>query len=1523
MSRQYSLILSVLIASCLLLSVATQVPPCFTTQSLNKSTVNLLAGDTHSIDLDSISKGTNVTFSFENDQELMEGSLISTFDFSRQTTTIDYKYNKCTSYGHGLNENDYIFICDSRKIFLATFTETNGTVTNTQNIELDEEATCHSVKTSHRRSKAYVVCTNPEFKILIYAIDLVNPVKPAPVKIDQDNKDQRLTVDIRIMVDEVVYDGKVDTILYIWENNPSVKTVQFRLLRHTESGIVSGGFFSNSNDSVKKVNSIKDGVLVGFYYLGSKIYILTRDQNNDNWIQKCLRAPYYSKFICDPESVRKLENGVGQVHISQFDLNGKKNSNSLLEVFTVTQDTVKIGIFSPGENEYISGKSHSIKGHHLKKITQVVRSNNNFFLTGPLEDDLTVINGLVKYKTKSNSFEEYDYRDYNPFVMVLRKDYFNPHYTDLYTLGLDEEKKVITAFYKIKKNIFTLNTRSWIGEEKAKEVTYTLTCNTAEGWKSTISINFLTTIQVNDNPRFNVPGSILAYTGSKSIYVPTNGQDVAGNAPEFRGFESTDKDIDVDFLMISRGEIVEFERDRQMPISGIRHIGEGYFSAFNDNKVIFFSCASPVRDQYKCEEIVMDIDIAAEHQVFVKAQVLNNIMIVVTSTKSVGTAGEKATTSIRAKSLEDGQDLFEEKTYDQLTELAEIKFLDDHAVILTVGASDYKKPRGVYYLKFKLAKADLSNKLILIKALEEHICPTELSWAPRDNNKLFIASICDQSAADNHVFPMDVDFDNPQDSEIYDALQIIGSRNFRICAQQDLVNIIDLEQHRIYSLDTLSTQESHIRLPFDAYSFTSILRHTCDQENGLLQVIGCSKENFQDCKLVTYRANLKDEPNKRVHSMIDLPVPQGSTVSQIYSRLASSANDRDDDTLTVVVGQTLKDMTIFRLGVDGPHIKIHGEKMTTPGVKNLTWTIVYPGPEEVTVKEDSTLELVEQQTSVTMTLADPNNKPDLTSTDIIDLDQYVEITGPFHSVGTTDAGLTVTDRLTKSKLYGDFKLIDFEDAQAHRDFVFGYSYEGTSFKISIYTLSTGKTTSWDGDSLSKISSIHFVRKSDKLQCFFAVINRPITKDAIWSVCTTDGGATFIENAPFSLETNGYKQIYIIDGPDNGFYFAAYNNILQYSVTVFYFEIQDKTIVEDSPFFETFKDNIADFELVKVGDKNLFLIVGVMYTKQANIFILENDSSNLFKKSWCKAGLVPNVQETHQGIAIKCEYRPDESGDYILCVNTGKNMFSYVTRYELNLDTKGEDIKLISSQSVQTRLRNIVNLKPIRVDMRDDFISMVVKNQKPLAKEGDAQTKYSLFADKYLVLVYKFDSTVKPTAEGESPIRDVYKIINAADLGISSKADESKLDPKFFYGSNMNLQMGINVAVEDTSIRVYNVDSLKVIVQKDQLQNGELLIPIRGLDDKAITVPIKQIFNMPKPDDKKDDKKDNPSDNKKGGSKLFLLIVVCAVLLVIVIVAVGIVMTKRQGQSAEDLNIDDVEKTMKNPDESASGNYSKL
>lgn len=1481
--RPASSVLAAAIALLILSSVQCQGGECF---MINPTDAKLLHGDVYSIDLDSITTGNNAAFTIKTDlNDTVEPPyfLKQAFNPYGEIDELKLGTKSCTYYTGGLKENDFIFLCDQSKLAFLTYYQNNGSVRASSLLELPAGLVCHSLATSNKKEKGYAACLNGT-DISMVKFDLLNPSVQGILNIGQSLANQTLKKDLRLIVDDFNFDKGVDTLIYIYESADGTEKVRFRLVKDSSYGLLNGGFYSTSNDSTEGLN---DGSLVGFYFDGNNVLIATR-KGTKNQIQKCYRSPVYSKYHCDPAELNLFE---GTGFIRMYNADPSLRSNNLFDIYLVNSEVVIVGTYSPEEFSYSETGRFNIKGNNLKKIVEVINSGSDLFLFGPTTDEMSLIDGIVRFKISSMGYDQYSYQEAKATLAFARRDFYDTSKTDLFFIGEDT-----SSFYRVDRNILIINT--WEYEKGYEQISFTVNCTADGELASSADFKVSTLVDINSGDvKFNVP-KVNAYYGQVKVKIPSSSENVRGNAPRISLKDKTSKlRLEVDLSSITT---IDSNIPRGLKVTDANYIGgkASYFTT--PDSIKFFTSA--VQDK-KVKATSHPLEVSLKDRVFLAADEEDSYILVVTATKQPAAFRPLLSQTpedklfIRLVYLKDGIDVFPEVAVSFSSKLAVARIENGRITVVAVGSEKRDNPKGIYFIQFDDMGTSIPTSMKLIQYLEEHVCPTEISWAPRQTPTFYIASICSQDSEDNHVYQYFVNFDRPSDSYIGSTFRVVGSKQFNICAQNRLVNVIDYQSNKAYSFDTFTGTDSIFVLPLSYYGIESVKNHVCNQDDNIVHIIGSDGQS-QTNKMIVFRAEETEMPETRIHSVIDIGP---------FSKVAASYSDQTDEVMTVFFGETTDSTGSALVYVDGPHLRIDISTLEQDELDfNITYQITLPGKDkDNTFERVSVLSLQLQQTEIQATFDGQKLLP--ADGALVNLDQYVAFSGPYRFLDRqASANLTIiNDRLTKSNLFNNVSTI-FTRSVFYKDYIFGVVKNDDGTNSIVVAQNTTQLVRVDN---TDARVFDYVIKKGTVK-FFALVPRPLKNDQILSIYFN--GESWIV-ASTDLPSKGYEDAYFTDGPDSNYLFSCINNRDDYIFQVVALQVLDQDIALGLPFSIQLQENIADFEVIAFDQGNVVVIIGPQFSVQANFYWLKIVDGTLIDiMGSTRIPIFPNTVESHEEIVFEC-LRTDDFKAFN-CVNSGKNLFSYIVKFEVNFEVQNPD-EFISSSDITALLRNVVNLTPVKVDMNGDYVTFVAKNEAYSVPSASLGKIVSYFNDRYIVLVYKLSVPTKSKFK-EHKVLDPYKILVAEDLGINEKTELPLLNPRIFMDiSGQNYKLGLNVGFKNAtltdSIRIFNLDPLAIAAQKTKT-NGDMVLTFTGIDSKANPLKLSSIFDFTS---------DEPP--KKSKSPWIWILIVLTVIIIGAIIAAALLMKKKEETGEEAIN-EGTESTMK-PSEtvSESGNYSKI
>ena len=1505
-----------LIALCLSGSIAEN--NCWKSKQGN---LNLLDGDHYNLNLDEMSVGNNLAYSVVSDQVGAEFTdPQTTFSDAGQSSLLlegNPLLKKCTDRAKGLNENDLVLLCDQRHAVFADYHLSNGSVISSSvtSFGTDETTKCNALETGRVSKHIYIVCTVPDYtdknmvNIALYRIDPAIPGVFVKLIIRQLNSDQTIKENLKMSVSQIQYENELDTLIYIWEGSRTDQKANFRVIKDRKGTLIDGGYYAATNDLGEDV---EDGSIVTFFEQGTFVHVITK-KDSAHYAQKCYRSPVYSKFICIKDSYTKLISNADKMFFRPVN----KVTGEAATLYFTSATAVTYGTFSGQleKPEFNVTGSADITGNSLKKTIGVFFIGDSMVLVGPTTDNQDLIDGILKFKLSSSNYDEVSYKDNYPSYAFALVDAININYGFLISVGGNK-----LTMYKIKHNFLPI-----ISTGMPEEQNVTIKCfdkKTSQSQETSFVVK--NQKKVNDNPRFALD-SVESFVGAKMIGFPSNEGDILGNAPEIK-IKEADSKIKINVEHMNK-KTVEFKSAPFNKILHLNHVGQNVFVYVNDGFVAFFRCERQLSEDYQCKEVSLRIKLSEEIEkkteqteavfrqwTYVDASVANKVVMVLLSAKNE----IESLTRLVAYDINDGQSLFDPVNYEFATTKAVVEMEDTIISVIAIGSPKPNTPQGIYGARFKFDAANIPKVFNKYADTPRHMCPTQLWWSPHHSGSLYIASICGQSATDNHIFVYSYErSDNPKVHQLNTPIKIEGSKDFSICAHTNLVNVIDQENVNAYSIrhDAKGHVVSQLQLPIKRYGLTKIVDYHCDSNNGILQILALRGENEQF--LVTFRGD-ESKPNYRVHSVV--------SVSKDIKKVASTFNDDNDNAQTVLITDTNTDIQLYIMEAEGPHVHVEIPSITEAGIYNFTWQITYPAngeSEAKTIYVAGSLNLQAQDTGVKVTV---KNMSKLAPVDgsIVDLDQYLVIEGPYTRAKARDDGRgDIFDRLSPSQQFSD-QLTTFTDAIVDNEHIFGYNVEGSEFEISLTPKGKEKLT--ESLYVKRVDALRSVRVSKDRHFFFARVYERFRTDRLVAFYTLDGGNTW-QKATVELEVEALVATDILVINEETLVFIGYSNNHQYSAFIIPIKISDKEIAIDSQSIIKYKAPraIADMQAVFFEGNSLILIVNTEFGKQAKMIKYSlMDKSNLLYTTDVSVGLVPNVIESHRGITFKCR-KVEKEESSIRCVKSGKNINSYVTKY--TLDIKDTFSLTVTEQKIESYLRNVVNLRPVRSDLSDEYVAFVVKNLYPRPVNTrnlgeDPVVPGQFFTDTSLVVVYKLDSlTAEPATADDIAVRHPYKIIQSSDFkqDVREAMVFSKLDARFFRNSDNSPKLIVNTGAKAKSVRVFNMDSLRVVLNKENVASngGSPDLVFENVYGSEVKVPIDSIMNVgPKPVD--------PTLKPTSKSSWILIVSIIVIVIVVVLIFIGIAMASKSDITDEaDLNIDEVEKTMKMNDDSESGNYSKL
>jgi hypothetical protein len=1454
-----------------------------------------LKGDTVALDLDKHAKGNNLTFKIASTEEGHSiHTLKKTFERVVSTSELSPVAEDCTYVAEGPVEGELFLICDKIKIVKAVLDKSNGKIKTLTSASVNAAWEIKSLQLAAESSVGYALCADGnDLQLLKFSTVQFEEPLPNATKITQGTK-ERITGDIRLVLDEGKKAGDSNNFLFIYEHNINGVDVKFRGYRENDKGTMTSlGFFDFSAevDKIQGIDKTTPKKLYSIVPNGESIYFVLKEEKTEepkatrNLAYKCNRSMTNSKLICTGNAF--ITEGNDHIKIYQ----GERTSGKSLQFFKVSNtEVVQVGLVPADMTTYELFKL-SLEGHKLKSISDFWKSGKNYYITGTTDVEGTDRPSLLKINTNYNFFEEVPEYSLTPGLAYVRKDFYDDEYARWFQFSKGSMKAEL-----IQENVLIINTTSF--DAKKKSITYTITCtaldkNRAEVTESqTFKIDTMLEVNSEDEIIFSPPSEVSAYQGSNVVQLPTNGNDIKGNAISVKAKDLPEGWTFTADLMEERE--VNYIGSKIVDINDLRYIDGNLYAVVSETQVDFVRCIIGFMGKFDCKNVIPLVSLPSGFSFF-EAKALKNTIVLLTGNKTTGVASLEVFSTYSQKSLA-------KKTQTIWMSAGELVVNQNEVRGIAIGSDKKDGKSSIFTVSFNVAKLTTVPipEWTSVLPVDAHICPIDIERGPLDSPYTYISSNCKGDELDRHIYVFNINFAYLSGAALVDTYTISESEKFSVCPQNRLVNVVDYTSNKIYAHDNETNSFTKLYYPFSQYGLTKIVSHSCDENEGILQVLATDAAGLKRW-VVTYKANQALIPFGRVHSVVE--------VGSKLNFLASSFNYENDDSLTLLLGSTTEDNRIFELEVDGPHMKFSMANSEINGTKDITLEVTFKGSKDkdLVLTPKLKLNVVPQKTDLTLTSKDPISEP---LKGPVNLDKKAIIEGPYYKAGAVSAGVTVNDRMTESTQF-NWLATSLNDSCMDGELVFGYKTDDKGLH-TIHVLSKEKK---DDPELTveglKVKAFKCIRSGEKTY-FMAHVSSDKLLEAVF-LAYKDGDKWAFQTAEVTDTHDGLEKVRFISLEGNKeptFVISGTCNKFGYQIISRAFTLSSNALKLGPIFEDRFTDFIADFEVVPLSTKDFVIIVGVQFTSEADFFWVQLDEAlGVTMKNKSKSTLVPNVKETHQDIVFDCIPIKDEAK--FECVHSGKNMHSYHVVYEYSLK---EDETFIKFAKVQSLLKNVVNLTPIKVDMVStnvsSYVAFTVRNEN-----SNANAKNFLFPEQYLVVVYDLKANPKSVQfnKAEASSIDVYKLLDAASLGVLPSDNLKNLDPRFFLTTDNQVKLGINVGTAQKSAKVFNLDPLRLVFEDVALVHTASDLKLVGIDKKPTSIVLKTLFTITNTEKKKDEK-------PPGKSSALYFIIICSMAIVAVLIAVALIMSSKKGAATtEDDAIDDVERTMKAQDDE-SGSY---
>jgi len=1468
-----------------------------------------LMNDSLSVDLDAASAGNQIKFtvtSSVNSKSKAPFIQQSTFPSVKSISSLTGTgITNCNAQTTGTSENNHIFLCNSNVIAFISFDQVTTKVISSSTLKLSTEFNCQSLSGSNRKNIVYVICMKPDATTLtLVPIDLSTKKHAStPLDIVQDNSTQVLSKNLKVLVDD---SSSTESLVYIYETETKSNTTRFRQVQHKDGSLVDLGYYSTLDNTI--IN-LYEAIFIGLYFNGKNLMAVTRDVPKFNRLQQC----YKNNGIFDcGESVVYLEQGEGVIRMKLADPTLGTSNKMYVAMASLT--SVSSGIYDPDDTIYRTSVTVNMKGTILKDITDVFPIGDKFvYVVGPAIANVADINGLLKLNVNTANYQQITYQ-FPSTLSFVRQDFTDPTYANYYQVV----NEAIYS-YTIKKNMLTISTNNFdVADTTAdySNIQYTISCTAMGMQATTFKFNLYTMLDVNSKSAFTVP-NVKAYLGSNEVDIQTNTYLVNGNAPVVTLTQPTGKDAPFS-LNVNQARVWPKITNSTvgMKVDTASCIHDRKFLISNDALARFYWTSYSKNGELEFSQSDFEIDLSQKKLLASTAD--NGRLVTVISrtpapqaTRSGKMLGQQASQEL----LIEGRDFMSvnEKLFDPIVIpfnpiVLSVRIEGFSVLIYAIGTTSTDPLKALYLMNFDIRDEFKPQEMTFAKYIGNGICPTEISWIPKDLERIFVTSVCNSETKGPVLYQIVVNFQDTKLSFISNSYVFDKSQQFATCVQDAAVTVIDYLQPAIYAIDINQPMGTTIRynLPFKQYGIDKIQSHSCNQEDGMLLVVGSTSSNKR--VLIAYRTNDVAHPELRVHSVTE--------VDAGIVKVAAAGSDSSDRMVVMLFGSTLQLSTSIVLYPNGPHLYLDVSKATSSKSYDIEYTMTLIGDQKKLTKVAAKVDLISQPVKLMAELQNPDKKILLNGASI-NLDNHVIFNAPYRKVDTSKLSdsVVVSDRVTRITKFADVTDL-FDDATFYQDYIFGVRRTDSAYQLQL-NKDTRVVLTAQLPANSQVTRVEQILSDGQL-IFLAAVKSKSDSDRIYAI--------YVDGTTQSWKSSymHFDQIDLLNckfaatSQKNKFVLAGFSKGYPRNIAGLMIEAGSNGLSYVGVYDRSFDAKLATFDIIFVGEDNFILIVLQQSSKQANIVWLAIDTiSNLVEKAKDVVPFIKDSAEVPMNMVISCQSFQNDKDKYIQCVSTGNNVYSYLSRYDIMLDDQKAN-KLVTTSSLVCLLANIVNLSPIRVTYLYNIVLILTKNIRSVTKPSSGY-----FSDDYVVLVYNIATpAVSDGNAWNAPVRHAYKVLTSEELEVPKSTNLANVTPRLYVDNKNDLKVGLNIDEsyqgKKSSLRAFNLSPLEILVKGDKIQ-ADASLPLVSIDANTYQTPLASILTTssgPTPQPK-------PEDGKKTIDKTLIGI---ALLIVFVLIVAGLCYHSctKKDDTTEEKDIAEVDNTIRPADvSSVSGNYSKI
>ena len=1290
-------------------------------------------------DLDVYSQDKTVldlTYRSETDDPMFS---IPEVDFARIETTFSDKgedsphdYTLCTDWvPYADSASKFVFLCDRQHLVVAFFDmgSRKMSVVPAKGYSLDSEYTCGRMYIHSSFRYFIVACLTKELQNVIISVDLDTMQKIDEIRSGYVASPQRKIETLKLRATD--NGGTAKIFLY----DDVLGQVDFESFEcSTEGRFEFVGTFNLNNRNLENCPQ-SDSLLLSSLFVNKpgrltlRSFIVLQDEDSllfyDIYQVKSLKT-----FRCsDYHQLTISKSSQSKPFIKYLPLESM-SADAIIIAFPTYIKLVQIG--SRGELEEELG-SLSISRYNISEIIDCFSIHSNYYIISRTKDgQLRIVLHKRDYGSQQTEAGTYEAEYQSGFIMP---SVTNTGLADLY---LFKPKSV--KLTRISNNNLILN----FSDYKESTAMLPVSLMNSTGRSKTRVLTAFIFNDFQDMKNFSMPAFIHLFENTNNYILPSPWKGLMMSAGELKLRKNTiNETINVTFkkpTIVPLDFEVDYLNKTYDTMDNIISINRNFRMA-KSGRILFVIGCYEHEDKYNCVNVA-ELDLGYTEFSLLEGVFFNGRFYFVVRRYTKDDAQSilvvYSLDPVKENSESTSTDYYLNSSIFDLT----IAYSGEKVVLAVISDVNGTTKKGIYLIAIKTYNdlTQISKTPILSKVLPEYICPRDISF--RDTEFLLtldIASKCRDTPHTIYHYSLSLTEDNFNSSSLKSSQEAPINEDFYICSFEDSMAIIypKLSQVFTQSSKIVSNERDSkmMSFPFGLGNTKYIIDYQCIQNEKIVQILALSvKENKM---LITIRAGALESSFERLTSIVVLP-PHIESISTIinyhnedpkkgineFAIIGMPANGKFGDAVMIDV----KDVWFQ------PVISAGKIKNSVRGELEFEYSFALNDTRITKVK----IELNENPTNAIPVQKKKTKQAVQNLTKTIDIEDLIAVKGHFvkAELSKKSRAIELKDRLVEMKTLGSLPY-KFNSLIVHNTILLGSTSSNLilmndsriilkeSCKATNLRMIIGKKgnpiffTTLESITEQFLTNLMVIFKDDETDEWLSKVIPLYCKDILNFRVTV-------------WNKSSHEFMYVLQSHSIG--------LKQLKVEVI--SIKNKEIVKVSTLNNLiFYDDVLDYVCIRLYNSSMLMILSTADSRELTTLHLEKvdgiDTSSIHIH---QQFYIPQSDYLGNITKIACSnlHRNPDSVSCLL-VPEGSSVY-YAMKFDLNLDTKKNEGKLINGSSVENLINSVDGFDPLHLIIHGKLAVIYLtnsksKNETMLQRESNIIAVYDYLENEYALKIF--------------------------------------------------------------------------------------------------------------------------------------------------------------------------------------------